>query len=109
MEKGDYAGFLKGGRGISAGGTWTLLEYIKLPKRQAIAKLNKPVRSSRILELQERGEPMTFDNSGWTPRKGGTDDPINSTDIASTGRASTATVADPVSAFQTLDYLTRRS
>jgi hypothetical protein len=71
--------------------------------------LNKPVRSSRILELQERGEPMTFDNSGWTPREGGTDDPVNSTDIASTGRASTATVADPVSAFQTLDYLTRQS
>jgi hypothetical protein len=109
MEAGNYSGFLKGTRGISAEATCSLLEYLRLPKRQAIAKLNKPVLSGRILELQERGKRMTFDNSGWTPREGGTDDPNNSTDIASTGKASIATVADLVSVFGTLDYLTRKA
>jgi hypothetical protein len=75
MEAGNYSGFLKGTRGISAEATCTLLEYIKLPKRNAIAKLNRPVLSSRILALQERGRAMTFDNSGWVPQEGGTSDP----------------------------------
>jgi transcriptional regulator with XRE-family HTH domain len=109
MEAGNYSGFLKGKRGISAEATCTLLEYIKLPKRNAITKLNKPVLSSRILALQERGRPMTFDNGGWVPQEGGTSDPNDHGDITTTPDAVKATVADLVSVFQTLDHLTRKA
>jgi transcriptional regulator with XRE-family HTH domain len=109
MEAGNYSGFLKGTRGISAEATCRLLEFITLPKRNAIAKLNKPVLSSRILALQERGKSMTFDNSGWVAQEGGTSDPNDHGDITTTPDAVKTTVADLVSVFQTLDYLTRKS
>jgi hypothetical protein len=109
MEEGNYSGFLKGKRGISAEATCTLLEFIKLPKRNAIAKLNKPVLSSRIMELQEKGKPMTFDNSGWVAQEGSNSDPNNHGDITTAPSAVTATVADLTSVFQTLDHLTRKA
>jgi transcriptional regulator with XRE-family HTH domain len=111
MEEGNYSGFLKGKRGISAEATCSLLEFIKLPKRQAIAKLNRPILSSRSLELQERGRPMVmrFDNSGWTAQEGSNSDPNDHGDITSTPSAVTATVADLTSVFQTLDHLTRKA
>jgi transcriptional regulator with XRE-family HTH domain len=109
MEEGNYSGFLKGKRGISAEATYSLLEYIKLPKRNAIAKLNKPALSSRILQLQEQGKAMKFDNSGWVPQEGSNSDPNNHGDITTTPDAVKATVADLTSVFQTLDHLTRQA
>jgi hypothetical protein len=110
MEEGNYSGFLKGKRGISAEATCTLLEFIKLPKRNAIAKLNRPVLSSRILALQERGRAMTFDNSGWGAAEGnGAADPVNTGDITNCPRAITETVANLVDVFSQLDYLTRKA
>lgn len=113
---GEIAGFYNATKsfgsflsGISAEATCTLLEYIKLPKRNAIAKLNRPVLSSRILALQERGRPMTFDNSGWVPQEGGNSDPKTHDDITTTPDAVKATVADLTSVFQTLDHLTRKA
>jgi transcriptional regulator with XRE-family HTH domain len=108
MDAGNYSGFLKGTRGISAETTCTLLEYINLPKRNAIAKLNKPVLSSLVLALQERSKSITFDNSGWVAQKGGTFVPNDHGDITTTPDAVKTTVADLVSVFQTVDYLTRK-
>jgi transcriptional regulator with XRE-family HTH domain len=75
MAEGNYSNFLAGKRGISAGATCVLLKYTSMPTAQAIAAFSKPVRSSRIMELQEKGRRMHLDDDreGWVP--GRTSDP----------------------------------
>jgi hypothetical protein len=52
---------------------------------------------------------MQLDNTGWTPREGGSDDPNNSTDMTTTPRARTQQVAALTDVFASLDYLTRKA
>jgi hypothetical protein len=71
MESGNYSAFLAGKKGLGAESTCLLLKFIAMPKREAIAQFSKPVPTSKILNLQERGKSrMRLDNSGWTPGVG---------------------------------------
>jgi hypothetical protein len=110
MSAGNYSDFLAGKKGIGSEATALLLKYTAMSQRQAVATFSKPVFSAKILNLQERGQPLRFDNGGWLPREGGTDDPARSdTDITSSPRAKTQQVADLTAVFQALDYVTRKN
>jgi hypothetical protein len=110
MTEPNYSSFLKGSRGLSAESTCLLLKFVNLPKQQAIATFTKPVLSSHILELQERGKAMTFDNSGWVAAEGNdAADPANTGDITNCPKAITETVANLVDVFSQLDYVTRKA
>jgi hypothetical protein len=95
--------------GMRDGNYSLLLKYTNTPRQQAVATFSKPTRSSRIMELQENGKALRFDNSGWVPREGGTDDPNGTTDITSTTDAITSQLAGLVSVFKGLDYVTRKN
>jgi hypothetical protein len=106
----NFSAAIAGRRGLSANSVLQLHRLLSLPKNEVIAKFSTPVRSSKIVGFQSLGRPMRLDNSGWVAREGGTDDPVNSgSDITSTPRAVTQQVADLVSVFQGLDYVTRKS
>ena len=116
ITEANYSQFLRKKRGLSAESTCLLLKFTNMPKQQAIAQLTKPALTSSICMLQEKGRRITgFDNSGWVPQEGSNSgygsnsDPNNHGDITSTPDAVTATVADLVSVFQTLDHLTRQA
>ena len=60
--------------------------------------------------LQEKGKRIAaFENSGWVAQEDGTSDPNNHGDITTAPDAVTATVADLMSVFQTLDHVTRKA
>jgi transcriptional regulator with XRE-family HTH domain len=110
MSAGNYSDFLSGKKGIGAEATALLLRYTGMSQRQVVAAFSKPVFSAKILNLQEKGQPLRFDNSGWVPSENSTDDPARSgTDITSTPRARTQQVADLTAVFQGLDYVTRKN
>ena len=127
MGDANYSKFLSAGRSIGAEATAAFCSStLKMGKRQAVATFTKPVLSSQILRLQEKGKAMQFDNgaiepyqgsigqfdssnSGWVPAEGSNSDPNNHGDITSTPSAVTATVSDLTSVFQTLDHLTRKA
>jgi transcriptional regulator with XRE-family HTH domain len=110
MSAGNYSDFLSGKKGIGAEATALLLKYTAMTQRQAVATFSKPVFSAKILNLQEKGQPLHFDNSGWVPSENSTDDPARSgTNITSTPRAKTQQVADLTAVFQALDYVTRKN
>jgi transcriptional regulator with XRE-family HTH domain len=74
MADGNYSQFLRDRRGIGAEATCLLLKYTNMPRQQAVAAFSKPSRSSRIMELQEKGRRMHLDDGGgWVP--GRTSDP----------------------------------
>lgn len=79
--------------------------------REAVAAFSKPVFSASIINLQENGQRLRFDNSGWLAQEGNSAaDPSRSgTDITTTPRARTDQVADLTSVFQDLDYVTRKT
>jgi hypothetical protein len=87
-----------------------LLKFTAMSRDQAIATFSKPVLSSQILKLQEKGEAMQFDNSGWVAQEGNSAaDPVNSGgDITNVPKAATQQVADLVAVFKQLDYVTRK-
>jgi hypothetical protein len=110
MTEANYSQFLRKKRGLSAESTCLLLKFTNMPRQQAISQLTKPALTSTICMLQEKGKRIAaFDNSGWVAQEGGTSDPNDHGDITSTPDAVTATVADLVSVFQTLDHLTRKA
>jgi transcriptional regulator with XRE-family HTH domain len=110
MADSNYSAFLSGRKGIGSESTCLLLQLTALPRRQAVTRFSKPMRSSRIMELQEKGEAMYFDNSGWLPREGSTADPLGSTDITSIRKAATVTsIADLVAVLGQLDNVTRKT
>jgi transcriptional regulator with XRE-family HTH domain len=104
MAEGNYSNFLNGKSGISAEATCKLLRFTNMPREQAIALFSRPVRSSQIMNLQERGKAMHFDNSGWVPGLSGID-PNNSTDITNTSDA----VTKLLGVFGGMDFLTRQT
>jgi transcriptional regulator with XRE-family HTH domain len=110
MADSNYSAFLSGRKGIGSESTCLLLQLTALPRRQAVARFSKAMRSSRIMELQEKGQAMYFDDPGWLPREGTSGDPLGSTDITSIRKAGTATsIADLVAVLGQLDNVTRKT
>ena len=105
MPTGNYSSFLSGKRGIGADSVCALLKFTSMSRDQAIATFSKPVFSSQILQLQERGKATHFDNSGWVAQEGGSGDPLGTTDITDTNDA----VTKLVGVFGSLPYLTRQA
>jgi hypothetical protein len=75
MADGNYSAFLKGNRGIGAAATCLLLKFTNMPRAKAVAAFSKPLRSSKIMELQEQGRKMRLDDDGggWVPGLSGRD------------------------------------
>jgi transcriptional regulator with XRE-family HTH domain len=75
MASGNYSAFLNGNRGIGAAATCLLLKYTNMPRAKAVAAFSKPIRSGRIMELQEQGRKIRLDDSGgsWVPGLSGRD------------------------------------
>jgi transcriptional regulator with XRE-family HTH domain len=111
IAESNYSSFLAGRTGIGSEATYLLLKYTAMNPQQAVATFSKPVFSAKILNLQEKGQPLRFDNnSSWVPSENSTNDPARSgTDITSTPRARTQQVADLTAVFQALDYVTRKN
>jgi hypothetical protein len=110
MSAGNYSDFLAHKKGIGAEATALLLKYTAMTQRQAVATFSKPVFSAKILNLQEKGQPLRFNNPGWVPSENSTNDPARSSaDITATPRAVTQQVADLTAVFQALDYVTRKN
>jgi len=82
MSDGNYSAFLAGNKGIGSEATCLLLKYTALSPQKAIATFSKPIFSAKILNLQENGRKLRFDNGGWTPKEGGADDPNGTRDIS---------------------------
>jgi len=98
MADGNYSAFLNGRKGISAQATCLLLKYTGMTRPQAIAAFSKPVRSSKVMQLQEQGRRMRFDNDGFVPGLSGQDpndagNTIDDTPDADTSMTVEATVA----------------
>lgn len=74
----------------------SLEDFQKTIARKYLAK-----RTSKIMHLQTNG--------GWTPSEGSNSDPNNHGDITSVPDAVTSTVANLVSVFQDLNYVTRQT
>jgi hypothetical protein len=107
----NFSAAIAGRRGLSANSVLQLHRLLSLPKNEVVAKFSTPVRTSKIVSFQSVGRSMHFDNSGWTAQEGNSAaDPVNSgDDITNTPRAVTQQVADLVSVFQDLDYVTRKA
>lgn len=69
-----FGAALAGRRGLSANSCLSLHKLLSLPRNEVRKKFSQPVKSSKILNLQEstQGRParMRLDNSGWTPGAG---------------------------------------
>jgi hypothetical protein len=103
VEESNLSAAIAGKRGLSANSVCKLHSLFNLPKRDVLALFTKPALSSRILKLQVNGKPMQLANSGWVPQEGGTSDPVDSTPIDKTRKASTAqSIADLVFLLGTL-------
>ena len=109
VEPGNYSSFLNGKRGISAESACLLLKWVNMPTSQAVAAFSKPTSTSRILKLQQFKNGLHLDNSGWTSREGGTDDPVDSTPIDATPTANEDyTIRSVIAAIANLSPLRRQ-
>src|ERR1700674_4493573 len=67
----NFSAAIAGRRGLSANSCLKLHTLLSLPRNEVIKKFSQPVRSSKILNLQQsvQGQParMQLDNSGWYP------------------------------------------
>ena len=125
VEESNLSAAIAGKRGLSADSVIRLHTLFNLSKPDVLALFTKPALSSHIMRLQERGKPMQlansaverlrstdqFDssNSGWVSREGGTDDPVDTTDITETRKASRITIRNIFADIDSLDELTRAS
>jgi transcriptional regulator with XRE-family HTH domain len=103
-----YSSFLAGRKGIGSEATCLLLKYTAMSQREALATFSKPVFSASVLHLQERGKHLRFNNPGWTPREGGTDDPNGTGDITGTSDVQREAVSNLLAVLAALDELTRQ-
>jgi hypothetical protein len=109
MSDGNYSAFLAGRKGIGSEATCLLLKYTALSPRQAVAAFSKPVFSASVLHLQERGKHLRFNNPGWVPQEGSTQDPHGTTPITGTSDAQREAVENLLSVLAELDELTRQA
>ncbi len=109
MADGNYSNFLAGKRGIGSESTCLLLKYTAMSPRQAVAAFSKAVLSASILQLQENGSVLKFDNNGWVAKEGSTLDPNGTTSITSTSDAQREAVNNLLAVLPELDELTRQA
>jgi transcriptional regulator with XRE-family HTH domain len=107
VNAGNYSAFLSGRTGIGSEATCLLLKYTAMSQRAAVAAFSKPVFSASITHFQELGKHLRFDNPGWKPQAGGTDDPNNTTDITSTTDAQRQAVENLLAVLAELDEMAR--
>jgi hypothetical protein len=95
VRESNFSAALAGRVGFSDDSVLRLHKLFNLSKREVLAKFCQPVRTSKILCLQEsvQGQParMRLHNSGWYPSEdsSGGVDPLNSTGIDNTPSADT--------------------
>jgi transcriptional regulator with XRE-family HTH domain len=109
VDGSNYSSFLAGRTGINSEAVCRLLKYTSLTQRQAVAAFSKPVFSANVLNLQEKGRHLRFDNNGWLPREGGTDDPNGTGSITGSSDAQRQAVENLLSVLAELDELTRQA
>jgi hypothetical protein len=107
MSDGNYSAFLAGRKGIGSEATSLLLKYTALSPRQAVAAFRKPVFSASVLHLQEQGKPLRFNNPGWVPQEGSTQDPNGTTPISGTSDAQRQAVDNLLAVLAELDEMAR--
>jgi transcriptional regulator with XRE-family HTH domain len=99
IDHSSLSQFLSGTKGLDPSVIIKLCQTLSLSHAEVVTKFSAPVRSSKILNLQEstQGAParMRLDNSGWCPSEGNTGggvDPYdpNGNDITNTPSADTA-------------------
>jgi hypothetical protein len=77
VPDGNYSAFLAGKRGIGARVYLPIAEIGSLTKAGSDSQIQRPVRSGRIQNLQERGQSRmrldVNDGGGWVPGLSGTD------------------------------------
>jgi transcriptional regulator with XRE-family HTH domain len=84
-DPGNFSAFLSGVKSLSVTKISKLLSILNMDRLQLERKFSSRQLSSQILELQEGGEPMRLDGSGWVPGSvNGDSDPNDSTDISNT-------------------------
>lgn len=92
----NFDAALAGRRGLSANSCLQLHTLLSLPPHEVTKKFSQPVRSSKILNLQQsvQGQParMRLDNDGWVSGQSGVD-PSNSTTVDDTADANVSTAA----------------
>jgi transcriptional regulator with XRE-family HTH domain len=103
----NYSSFLSGRIGIGSEAVCRLLEYTAMTPRQAVAAFSKPVFSASVVHLQERGRHLNFNNPGWVPQEGSTQDPNGTTDITTTSDAQRQAVDNLLSVLAELDEMAR--
>jgi transcriptional regulator with XRE-family HTH domain len=108
MQDGNYSAFLSGRKGVSAEATCLLLKFTAMGPRQAVATFKKPILSSRIMELQECGKSLRFDNIGYVPKEGSTEDPNGTTSITNISKAQRESVQNLLAVLAALDEVTRK-
>ena len=67
IDEGNFSNAIAGKRGISADSVIRLHTIFNLSKKDVLALFTKPALSSRIMKLQEVGQPMRLSNDGWVP------------------------------------------
>jgi hypothetical protein len=70
-DPGNFNAFLSGVKSLSVTKMSKLLAILNMDRFQLAAKFSHKALSSTILELQESGESMRFDGSGWVAQEGG--------------------------------------
>jgi transcriptional regulator with XRE-family HTH domain len=106
-DEAHLANFLAGRSGLSAEKSLKLMQILNSTRSQLEAKFARKAVTSRILELQESGQPMKLDASGsWVAKEGGDwgSDPNNSTSIDNTPTARDLPGADDYQQ-RTIDFL----
>ena len=110
VEESNLSAAIAGKRGLSGDTVCRLHTLFNLSKRDVLALFAKPTPSCRIMNLTENGKAMRLANDGWVSREGGSADPVDSTSIDQTRKASTAqAVANVISVLGRLDGLTRKT
>jgi hypothetical protein len=98
----NFSAAIAGRRGLSANSCLKLHTLLSLPRNEVIKKFSQPVRTSRILNLQQsvEGQParMQLDNDGNVPGQSGVDpndagQSIDNTPDADTSMSTEDTIA----------------
>jgi transcriptional regulator with XRE-family HTH domain len=105
----NYSSFLSGRTGMGSEAVCHLLKFTAMSQRQAVAAFSKPVFSASITHFQERGKHLRFNNPGWVPQEGSTQDPNGTTDITGTSDAQREAVDNLLAVLAALDELTRQA
>jgi hypothetical protein len=89
VRESNFSAALAGRVGLNADSVLRLHKLFNLSRREVLTKFSAPVRSSKILQLQEsvQGRParMRLDSSGWYPGTGGSGAGVDPNDAIGNG------------------------